>query len=352
VEADDYDTKNLVILEGLEPVRLRPGMYVGDTKVRGLHHVVMEVVGNSLDQVLAGHAKSLEVGVSNDGWVRVEDDGRGISVEPFQGLPFLELIFTRLSYLPTVDGHHPHVHITPRLHGVGVGVVSALSSRLEVESRTGGTTWRAAFERGVCVERARSVGPASTSGTTIRLLPDTEIFNDTKLDLDVLRNRLSELAWFLPALELKFQGQALSRPDGLRGWVLENSPDAISQTIVASTRTIDDVQVDFALGWSPTRQRALTRSFVNLTRTERGGTHADALAAALQMSAPDMHEWNVAKNGLVAIVHVRLLHPRFGGPTKELLESEEPTPVVIRAVREAITPAFWEAIRTGRPSME
>lgn len=348
--ASDYSTGNIVVIEGLESVRRRPGMYIGGTDARGLQHMAMESIGNSLDQVLAGHARSLRVDLDSHGWLTVEDDGRGISVEPMNELPFMELIFTHLSMLPTVDGHHPHVHVTPRLHGVGVGVVSALSARLEVDSHTNGQHWRAAFERGVCVQHAALVGPTPHHGTRVRMLPDKQIFEGRKIDAETLRMRMGELAYLLPALRIRFQGAELTKPSGLRSWLLEHAPDTAPETLRTYDGMVGDVHVEVALGWSPTRTTALHDSFVNLSRTELGGTHVAALLAALEQSAPSPDLWNATKNGFASLLHVGLLHPRFGGPTKAMLASDEATPAVKRAVSEVLASSFWDAVRTARAS--
>ncbi len=328
------------VLEGLEAVRTRPGMFVGDTTERGLHHLILEVVGNTLDQVLGGRAKTLRVDVDRNDQVTVDDDGNGISVEPINGVSFLETIFTKLSYLGTVDGHFPHVHLTPGIQGFGMGSLSALSARVDVESRTKGTVWRAAFERGVCVEKLHAVGPASASGTTVRFLPDTEIFKGARIDRQRLKQRLLELARLVPALRVHHQGEVLDGNGGISGWVRELAPDVID--VLAGSHLLNDVQVDFALGWSPSGREARHLSFVNLCTTHNG-IHDKAFESALRTSAGDL--WKVAKRGLVSVLHLKMLHPRFGDPTKQRLDSEDAREPVTAAVSATMTSSFWDAIR-------
>jgi DNA gyrase/topoisomerase IV subunit B len=333
--------------EYIAAVRKRPGMYIGSTDTRGLHHMIMEVAGNSLDQVLGGRAHSVRVDVDRDDWVTVEDDGSGISVDPLAGSTFLETIFTTLSMQPTVDGHHPHVHLTPAQLGRGMGAVSAVSARIEVESRIGGAAWRAAFERGVCVEPLHSIGATSASGTTVRFLPDAEIFPGVRIDRVHLKQRMLELARLVPTLRVQHQGEVLSMPEGLAGWVREEAPDVID--VISGSGMLNDVQVEFALGWSPSVHETRHRSFVNLCSTHNG-THDRAFEAALKVSAGGTTLWRAVKNGVVSVLHVKMLHPRFGDPTHTRLDSEEAREPVIAAISKTAPSSFWEAIRTGRPS--
>ncbi len=332
----------------IESVRKRPGMYIGDTFTRGIQQLVLELVANTMDQVLANRARSISVDLDDD-WVTVEDDGPGISVEPFKGEPFLEFILTHVSHEPTVDGHQPHVHITPQYTGAGLGVVSALSARIEIETRTDGTAWHAAFERGRCVAPLRSLGPTTATGTKIKMLPDEDIF-DVRLDREMLHQRLSEIAWLMPSMTVRHQGQLLSKPGGLEAWVRELAPDVVAT--FSATRTIDDVKVDVAVGWSPTRNEVLNESFVNFTGT-MGGTHDAALLESLRVSAAAPELWKACKNGFVFILALELIHPQFEGPTRTILASKEAKPAVQRALNDALAnaPSFWEAIRTSRPSM-
>jgi hypothetical protein len=229
----EYEAASITVLEGLEPVRRRPAMYIGDTGAFGLETMVFEVVANAFDQHLAGHAQRIGVAAA-EGWVTVEDDAALLTV------------FTRIHMGATLDGHHPHVHLT--VPGVGLAVVNALSERLEVEVRREGVVRRAAFARGVLVEPLSVAGTTSEHGTSIRFLPDPTIFVDQRADLDGWHRRLSELAWLTPRLELSFQGRSLRQPTGFAGWAIQLGGDAVVPgSVLEASGEIDDVTVEIAI---------------------------------------------------------------------------------------------------------
>ncbi len=334
--------EGLMILEGIEPVRLRPGMYIGGTDARGLENMLFEFVGNSLDQHLAGSATRLSIGVDSDGWVTVEDDGAGIPTEvlPSYGSSVLELIFTTLHATPTFDGHFPHVHARVGLHGAGVGVGSALSERLEVETCSAGHVFRAAFERGRIVEPLRLLGSTPGQGTRIRYLPDDVIFAGGH-DLEPIERRLRQLAGLCPGLALSFQGKSLQRPEGLSGWVRELAPDAVKETLLFASGTHDEVSVEAAFAWSPTGQEPRILSFVNCSETPRAGSHERGLLAAVSAVPPNPEASKRLLEGFVAVVHVQMSGPKFEGPTKTRLDAMPAQIAVNEVVKSALLAAPW-----------
>lgn len=332
-------------LASTEFVRRRPGMYVGDTQASGLQHVFFEVLSNALDQHLATAAERVDVTIEPDGWVTVEDDGTGIAVKAmYNGVPAIEAIFARLHTGATLDNHFPHVHARAGLAGVGVACVNALSRRFEVETWRDGVAWRAAFERGQLVEPLTRVGETTKHGTRIRYLADDGIFDTVHLDVRAVKKRLTELAWLCPKLDLRFQRRSLKKPGGLAAWLPKLVRKAVPQTVLSGSGTHADVGVDFALAWKPGAKKPWVRSFVNYGETAQGGSHVKGLAEAIARSAPTPELASTISRGLVGVVHVTLLDPRFHGPTKALLHVDEAQAAVEQVVREALAknPAFWD----------
>ncbi len=342
---DRYDAADIQVLEGLEPVRLRPAMYIGGTNGAGLTHLLFEVVSNSLDEYLRGFANELSVQVDQRGWVTVEDNGRGLPVETHRqtGLSALEVILTKLHSGATLDGHHPHVHLQSSLHGVGLSVVNALSARFEIESRRSGVAYRAAFESGRPIEPLRRVGETSRRGTLIRFLGDDEIFDEgATIDLIQVEERLTQLSWLSGALNVRFQDKHLPHAGGLAGWVRRLAPDVIMETLLEIADSARRVDVALTLAWSPSGKGPRVLSFMNYHPTIDGGSHADgvlsAVTAAASARSPSSERLLA---GLVAIVHVGLLDPYFGGPTATSLHVEDVRLAVHEVVTRAINGAPW-----------
>jgi DNA gyrase subunit B len=312
-------------------------MYVGDVAHGGLEHLVFEVIGNVVDLHLARTATELHVDIAADSWVTVRDDGPGISAEPFRDemKTVLETIFTSLHSTPTRDGHVPHVHVGIDMRGVGLAMVTALSSRLEVATTRNGTRYIQAFERGVAAT-ALHAAASSIAGTEIKFHPDPEIFPSIAFDEARLRTHLQELAWLNPLLRIFYQGQRLWARGGLRGW----SENLATQPLAAysTNQTAHGVFVDVALAWDASSETRI-RSFVNMQETV-SGTHVAGLWQGLTKSAAKLGARlrkiddvrQALGPGLVAFIHVGLWDARFGGPTRDHLSSPE----AARAVRDIL----------------
>lgn len=339
-----YDAAGIEVLEGLEPVRMRPGMYFGSTGVQALGELLYEIVGNSLDEYLAGAATRISIDVDGRGWVTVEDDGRGIPAGTPAGISAFEASFTSLHSGATFDGHHPHVHIRTSHIGVGVAAANALCARMEVETRRDGMAYRAAFECGRIVEPLHPIGETTQRGTVIRYLPDDEIFEvGALLDLDATEKHLTILARLCPKLDLRLQGRSLQQLDGMPGWIRELAPEVVRETVLFAAGTVQDVEVEVALAWRPGGSGPMIRSFVNYLRTVEAGSHEKGLLTALEelIGQKRAARKKVVLSGLVAIVHVGMLHPRFGGPTRSRLEFEAARLAVHEVVTRALNEAPW-----------
>lgn len=326
-----YSADDIQVLTAISAIRKRPGMYIGNVDESGLQHLVLEAVGNVVDQHLGRTVTELHVDVTPDSWVTVRDDGPGIPPT------LLESVFTTLHAAATADGHllaRPHVHLTADMRGIGVVVLNALSTRIEVETTIDGTRWTQAFERGVPVTALESSPGSSSDGTEIKFHPDPEIFSSIAIDVIKLGDRLQQLAWLNPLLRIFFQGQRLMARGGLRGWVQTLVPEA--RALYSTTQTSSDIFVDVAVGWSDSADTKI-RSFVNMQETV-GGTHVEGLWLALADIANTFGATRDVREalapGLVAVIHVGMWGPTFAGPTREQLQSPTAGEAVRRLVAE------------------
>ncbi|GIW70962.1 MAG: DNA topoisomerase (ATP-hydrolyzing) [Planctomycetota bacterium] len=342
--AGSYRARDIQVLEGLEPVRKRPGMYIGGTDARAMHHLVWEIIDNAVDEVMNGFATTVEVELSADRrTVTVTDDGRGIPVDihPRFGRPALELILTTLHAGAKFDkGSYLHAG---GLHGVGASVVNALSERMVVEVRRDRARWRQEFARGQPRGALQQLGPARTSGTRVRFTPDPEIFGQATFDPDRIRSDLEDRSYVHRGLTAVFADAATGsrerfhHPEGLVAFVerycREHELEPVAPAIFHLERQ-EPPRLECALVWTAGAEEAV-RSYVNGIRTPQGGTHENALRQAvvkalkgylethglwprgLRLSAEDLRE------GLVGVISVFLLEPRFQGQTKERLANPE-----------------------------
>jgi len=343
VEDTSYSAESIQVLEGLSAIRKRPAMYIGSIDGRGLHHLVHEVVDNSIDEAMAGFCKNIQVTLHEDGSVSVADDGRGIPVEVHSkyGRPAVEIVFTTLHSGGKFE--HKLYRVSGGLHGVGLSVVNALSEWLEVRVRRGGQEWMERFERGKPAGDLRAVGAAEGTGTTVRFKADMQVFETVAFDYDAVASRLRELAFLNAGLRIVVVDKAHDRGDIFQfqggiveyvQWMNKNKNPLHAQPIAFSNQR-DSVQVDVAMQYTDAYAETLL-SFVNNIPTVEGGTHLTGFKAA-QARAMNTYarEFKFLKNGdpalegddvregLTAILSVKIPDPQFEGQTKTKLGNSE-----------------------------
>jgi DNA gyrase subunit B len=335
-----YDAKDITVLEGLEPVRKRPGMYIGTTGPRGLHHLVFEVVDNAIDEALAGHCDEIAVCIHPDNSVTVTDNGRGIPVQvmPDQGRPAVEVVLTKLHAGGKFGGEG--YKVSGGLHGVGVSVVNALSESLTAEVRREGKVWRQAYSRGVPLADLEEAGKTKDTGTTITFLPDPDVFEETDLDEKVLAQRLREMAFLTKGLRIRFRDERAEGEEydfryegGIRDFVayVNDAKDAVHNHIVYFGSETDQGNVEIAMQWNTSYVESVF-SFANNINTHEGGSHLSGFKAALTGTLnkyardkgllgvkEDNLEGEDVREGLAAVMSVKLREPQFEGQTKTKL---------------------------------
>ncbi len=354
-----YTAKDITVLEGLEPVRLRPGMYIGSTGSRGLHHLVYEVVDNAVDEALAGRNDLVDVTIHPDNSVTVRDAGAGIPVDVIadQGLPALTVVLTKLHAGGKFGGDG--YKVSGGLHGVGVSVVNALSEWLVAEVRRDGKVYRQEFARGEPTTDVETTGvaPKGESGTTISFLPDSEVFEETELDAATLLQRLRETAFLTRGLRIVLRDErAGGRTDefhyegGIRDFVahVNEAKDPVHKHIVYFEGESDDGAVEVAMQWNSSYVESVF-SFANNINTSEGGTHLQGFRAALTRTLnqyarqegllkekDDNLEGEDAREGLAAVISVKLRNPQFEGQTKTKLGNPGVAGLVERVVNQQL----------------
>jgi DNA gyrase subunit B len=334
-----YTAKDITVLEGLEPVRLRPGMYIGSTGLRGLHHLVYEVVDNSVDEALAGRNDRIEVTLHPDHSVTVQDWGSGIPVDEMegQGESALTVVLTKLHAGGKFGGEG--YKVSGGLHGVGVSVVNALSERLVAEVRRDGKLYRQEFERGNPLGPIEVAGEAEDTGTTISFLPDAEVFEELDIEAGTVVQRLRETAFLTKGLHIKLVDERADGKTvefhyegGIRDFVsyINEAKDPIHKHIVYFEGETDQGAVEVAMQWNNSYQESVF-TFANNINTVEGGSHLSgfrsALTSTLNRKAQDMKllkkdeklEGEDVREGLAAVVSVKLRNPQFEGQTKTKL---------------------------------
>jgi DNA gyrase subunit B len=354
-----YTAANIRMLEGIEAIRLRPGMYIGDTTLRGLHHLVYEVVDNSIDEAMAGHCRNILVTVHADGSVSILDDGRGIPVDTHveTGKSALEIVLTKAHAGGKFD--HDTYKVSGGLHGVGVTVVNALSEWLEAEIHRDGQVWRQDFRQGVPQGPVRAIGTAKATGTKIRFLPDAAIFPVIDFDYDYLEKRLRELAFLNRGVRIRLADERGDEPKdeefyssgGLAEFVayLNRAQAALHPAVVLSGRDEDRaVEVEIALQYNESISENVV-SYCNNIHTVEGGTHLTGFRTALtrtlnsyaKAAAPARNKdlsitGEDFKEGLTAVVSVRVPDPQFEGQTKTKLGNSEVEGIVAKVINEKL----------------
>ena len=342
-EQTNYDAGNIQVLEGLEAVRMRPGMYIGSTSARGLHHLVYEVVDNSVDEALAGYATHIEVTICEDNSIEVIDDGRGIPTGMHEtGMPAVELVLSKLHAGGKFGGGG--YKVSGGLHGVGISVVNALSEWTIVDVYQHGKIQEISFERGNKTSDLKEIGTTDRTGTTVRFKPDAQIFETTIFEFDVLKTRLQELAFLNKGLRITLsdkRGEGRSESFHYEGGLvqfieyLNEAKEAITPSVISIDNTRDDVVVDVALQYNDSYSETIL-SFVNNINTIDGGTHLSGFRTALTRTLNDYgrkagilkeNENNLTgedvREGLTAVVSVKVLEPQFEGQTKGKLGNSE-----------------------------
>ncbi|HHW50755.1 MAG TPA: DNA topoisomerase (ATP-hydrolyzing) subunit B [Pseudoclavibacter sp.] len=367
-ESTVYDASAITVLEGLEAVRKRPGMYIGSTGPRGLHHLVYEVVDNSVDEALAGYCDMIVVTMLKDGGVRVVDNGRGIPVDIQHqtGKSALETVLTVLHAGGKFGGGG--YAVSGGLHGVGISVVNALSSRLEVEVRRQGHVWRQQYEEGVPIGPLQKGEPSSDTGTTVTFWPSAETFETTVFDFETLRQRFQQMAFLNKGLTIVLVDETAELPEprtvtytyagGLVDYVhFLNSAkkvEVVNPDIIdfEAEDTVRHIQVEVAMQWT-TAYTESVHTYANTINTYEGGTHEEGFRAALttlinryarekgllkdkddNLSGEDVRE------GLTAVVSVKLSEPQFEGQTKTKLGNTEAKAFVQKVTGERLSDWF------------
>ena len=336
-----YNASDIQVLEGLEAVRKRPSMYIGSTGPRGLHHLVFEIVDNSIDEAVAGFCDTITVTMHNDDWVTVTDNGRGIPVDmhPIMGIPALEVILTTLHSGGKFGGSG--YNISGGLHGVGLSVVNALASHMDVTILRDGQVYKQAYERGGPLGAIYTDGTTSDTGTVIRFHPDADIFEETVFERDIIEQRLRELAFLNQGLKILFYDEREEEPykkefhyeDGLRDFVayLNRSKETLTEAPFYTEIQKEDVIVRIALQYNSGYNENIY-SFANNIHTQEGGTHEVGFKNGLTRVVNDYAKKNNIlkendsnlsgediREGLAAIVSVLVKDPQFEGQTKTKL---------------------------------
>jgi len=359
-----YDAGSIQVLEGLAAVRKRPAMYIGDTGVRGLHHLVYEVVDNSIDEALAGHCTEITVKVHIDNSITVEDNGRGIPVEKhpkFKNKTALEVVLTVLHAGGKFDGQS--YKVSGGLHGVGVSCVNALSKWLEVEVKRDGVVHFMTFERGAAKSPIETRGKCRGTGTKITFLPDSEIFEVSVYNSETLLTRLRELAFLNKGIKIIFEDErtddeaiVMQYKGGIVEYVayLNRNKEPLHRKSIYVELAKEDVEVEVALQYT-TAYTETVSSFANNINTHEGGTHLSGFRAALTKSLNDYAKKNNllkkgddsisgddTREGLTAIISVRVRNPQFEGQTKMKLGNSEVQGIVNSLVYEGLQTHFEE----------
>lgn len=360
METKNYAESNIKVLKGLEAVRKRPGMYIGDTNIGGLHHMIYEVVDNSIDEAMAGYCTHIEIEITTEGSCIVRDNGRGIPVgiHPTEKIPTLTVVLTVLHAGGKFD--KDTYKVSGGLHGVGVSVVNALSKKLIAVVERDGQMYRQEFARGIPVSDFEIIGKSDKTGTTIEFFPDDEIFEITTFDYEILAKRFKELAYLNPKITIDFKDNREGKAEtfhfdgGIAQFVSDmNTKEALTKVIAFNTDE-EDVNVEIALMYNDTYSENLL-SFVNNIKTPDGGTHEAGFRMGLTRVITNYVEANAAarekdskitgddvREGLIAVISVKVPEPQFEGQTKGKLGSSYVRPIVNKATFEYLAKYFEE----------
>jgi DNA gyrase subunit B len=360
VKKDSYDASNIQILEGLEAVRKRPAMYIGSTGNQGLHHLVYEVVDNSIDEVLAGFCKNIDVTIHTDNSITVLDDGRGIPVDPhpdskYKGVSALEIVLTKLHAGGKFDKNS--YKVSGGLHGVGVSCVNALSDALEVEVFRNGKIYKQNYSKGKPLGPVKEVGTTDQGGTKVTFHPDAEIFTVTTYSFDILTNRLRELAFLNAGTHIRISDERTDKEHifdyegGIKTFVqyLNTNKNVINKEPIYFEKEKDGVEVAIAMQYNDSYNEQIF-TFVNNINTIEGGTHLSGFRSALTRSVNEYIKKNEiskikdlklsgedVREGLTAVISTKVPNPQFEGQTKTKLGNSEVEGITQSIVGDALT---------------
>ena len=367
----EYSAKSIEVLMDMEAVRKRPAMYIGDTSFRGLHHLVEEVVANSIDEAMAGYGNEIHVTLNPDGSVTVTDFGRGIPVDIHEetGLPAVQVVMTILH----AGGKFSHnaYKVSGGLHGVGVSVVNALSEWCEVQIRHGGYIWRQEYERGEVRSQLEKIGTATATGTAVTFKPDPEVFSETVFNYDFIAGRLRELAFLNKGVMMRLSSvnndgtpreECFKYDGGIKAYVqsLNEGKQPLHSEVIYFEKEQDGMVVEIAMQYNTSYvENVLT--FANNIKTHGGGTHLSGFRSALTRTFNNYaKEQNLVKNGgnlpegedmregLTAIVSLKIPDPQFEGQTKDKLGNREAQSAVESVVAEGLAVYLEEQPKTAR----
>lgn len=358
---ENYGASNIKVLKGLEAVRKRPGMYIGDTGHRGLHHLVYEVIDNSIDEAMAGHCDTINVTLTKEGTCRVSDNGRGIPTDmhPTEGMSAATVVLTVLHAGGKFD--KDTYKVSGGLHGVGVSVVNALSSDLKMTIHREKEIFEQNFKAGIPQEALAVVGKTRKTGTTIEFSPDPSIFTETiTFEFDYLSKRFKELAYLNPFITIIFEDERVDKKEkyhfegGIAQYVADMNKKEIVAQVYSFSAKIEDIEFDIALMYNDSYEEKLA-SFVNNIRTPNGGTHEAGFRAGLTRVISNYNTQNGAakekdvkisgddaSEGLIAIVSARVPEPQFEGQTKGKLGNTYVRPLVQKQTYELLSKYFEE----------
>ena len=359
-ENSGYEAGNIQVLEGLEAVRKRPGMYIGSTGPRGLHHLVYEIVDNSVDEALAGHCDSIQVTITKEGWIRVQDNGRGIpvAVHPTEGVSTVQVVLTILHAGGKFGGGG--YAVSGGLHGVGASVVNALSTKLRVAVAREGFFWTQSYQNGVPDAPLAKAGPTDSTGTMTEFEPNAEIFETVDFDYETLRARFQQMCFLNKGLEISIKDERSGKEDtylyerGLMDYVefLNSSKktELVHQEIISfeSETKEKNLSVELAMQWTNAYNESV-HTYANTINTHEGGTHEEGFRTALtSLLNKYAREKNLLKEkdenltgddvreGLTAVISVKLTEPQFEGQTKTKLGNTEAKAFVQRVVSDQL----------------
>ncbi len=363
IKKNNYSADSIQALEGIEHVRMRPSMYIGDVGTRGLHHLVYEVVDNSIDEALAGHCDTIKVIINEDNSITVEDNGRGIpiGIHKKEGVSALEVVMTKIGAGGKFD--KDSYKVSGGLHGVGVSVVNALSNHLKATVYREGKIWEQEYEKGKTLYPVKSVGNSDKTGTLVTFIPDDSIFQQTtEYSYDTLASRLRELAFLNKGITLtltdkrrktddgEFENETFHSEEGLKEFIrfLDQNREPLIQDVIAMEGEKNSIPVEVAMIYNSSFNENL-HSYVNNINTHEGGTHLSGfrrgLTSTLKKYADnsgmlDKLKFDISgddfREGLTAIVSVKVAEPQFEGQTKTKLGNRDVTSAVSQAVSEML----------------